>query len=60
MVDEDGGYITHLLMRTGHLWGKRDVAIPVSAIDTVTAEEVILNIDNEAVEALPAVPVKRH
>jgi sporulation protein YlmC with PRC-barrel domain len=60
VVDPDSGDITHLLMRKGHLWGKKDVAIPVSAVDTVTADEVYLNIDNEAIKALPAVPVKRY
>ncbi len=60
VVDPDSGEITHLLMREGHLWGKKDVAVPVSAIDTVEADEVYLNIDKEAVGALPAVPVRRH
>jgi sporulation protein YlmC with PRC-barrel domain len=60
VVDLDSGEITHLLMQKGHLWGKKDVAIPVSAIDVVAADEVYLNIDNEAISALPAVPVKRH
>jgi sporulation protein YlmC with PRC-barrel domain len=60
VVDPDSGEITHLLMRRGHLWGKRDVAIPITAIDVVDADEVYLNIDNEEVKALPAVPVKRH
>jgi hypothetical protein len=45
-------------MRKGHLWGAKDVAIPVTAIDLVDADEVYLNIDNEAVAALPSVPVK--
>jgi sporulation protein YlmC with PRC-barrel domain len=60
VVDPDSGNITHLLMRKGHLWGKKDVAIPVTAIDLVDDEEVYLKIDKEAVGALPAVPVKRH
>ena len=47
-------------MLKGHLWGKKDVAIPVTAVDVVEADEVYLNIDKEAVGALPAVPVKRH
>jgi sporulation protein YlmC with PRC-barrel domain len=60
VVDPDSGEITHLLMRKGHLWGKKDVAIPVTAIDVVDADEVYLNIDQQTVEALPAVPVVRH
>lgn len=60
VVDPDSGNITHLLMRKGHLWGAKDVGIPVTAVDVVTGDEVYLNIDNDAVEALPTVPVKRH
>ena len=60
VVEPDSGEITHLLMRSGHLWGKKDVAIPVTAVDVVTGDEVYLNINKEAVEALPSVPVKRY
>jgi sporulation protein YlmC with PRC-barrel domain len=60
VVDPDSGNITHVLMRKGHLWGKKDVAIPVTAIDRVDADEVYLKIDRQAIKALPAVPVKRH
>jgi sporulation protein YlmC with PRC-barrel domain len=60
VVDPDSGNITHLLMCKGHLWGKKDVAIPVTAVDVVDADEVYLKIDKEAVGKLPAVPIKRH
>lgn len=60
VVDPAGEKITHLMMRTGHLWGKKDVAIPVSAIDLVGENTVWLNIDRETIQNLPAVPVKRH
>jgi sporulation protein YlmC with PRC-barrel domain len=60
VVDPESGNITHLLMLKGHLWGKKDVAIPVTAVDVVGADEVFLNIDKKAVGALPSVPVKRH
>jgi sporulation protein YlmC with PRC-barrel domain len=60
VVDPSGEKITHLMMRTGHLWGKKDVAIPVSAIESVSEDAVWLNIDKEAIGALPSVPVKRH
>ena len=60
VVDPDSGKITHLLMLKGHLWGKKDVAVPVSAIAAVNAGEIVLNIDKEAIEALPEVPERRH
>jgi sporulation protein YlmC with PRC-barrel domain len=58
VVDPDSGEITHLLMRKSLLWGLKDVAIPVTAVDRVTADDVYLNIDNDTVKALPTVPLK--
>ena len=59
VLDPKSGDITHLQMREGHLWGKKDVAIPVSAVEFVDDETVYLKIDKKAVRMLPAVPVKR-
>ena len=59
VLDKDSGDITHIQMREGHLWGTKDVAIPVSAVDFTDENTVYLNIDKKAVGALPAVKVKR-
>ena len=59
VLDGDSGAITHIQMREGHLWGKKDVAIPVDDIDFTDGKTVYLNIDKDAVKALPAVKVKR-
>jgi hypothetical protein len=59
VLDPSSGEVTNLLMREGHLWGKKDVAIPVSAVDFGDADTVYLKLDKAAVKALPAVPVKR-
>lgn len=48
--------ITFLLMREGHLWGKKDVTIPVSAVDFIDEYTIYLKIDKDAVAALPATP----
>jgi len=32
VVNPENDYITHLVMREGHLWGKKDVIIPLSAM----------------------------
>jgi sporulation protein YlmC with PRC-barrel domain len=53
------GEITHLLLREGHLWGRKEVAIPVSAIERIEEKAVYLNLNRRAVEALPAVQVRR-
>lgn len=59
VLDAESGDITHLLMRKGHLWGKREVAVPASAVDYVESETIHLNVDKAAVEAMPTVSVRR-
>jgi sporulation protein YlmC with PRC-barrel domain len=59
VLDKDSGEITHLLMREGHLWGKKDVAILISSVDYCDGKSIYLNIDTTTVKALPALPVKR-
>ncbi len=58
VVDPDSGDITHMLLQKGHLWGKKDVALPVEAIDFVDAETVYLKLDKGAVKGLPTVSDK--
>ena len=59
VLDEKSGAITHIQMLEGHLWGKKDVAIPVADIEFTDGETVYLKLDKNAVKALPAVKVKR-
>ena len=59
VLDPKSGVITHIQMREGHLWGKKDVAIPVTNIDFTDGQTIYLKIDKDAVKALPAVKVKR-
>jgi sporulation protein YlmC with PRC-barrel domain len=59
LVDPKDEHITHLIMREGHIWGKRDVTIPISQIDHFKENVVYLKLDKEHVEALPTIPVHR-
>jgi sporulation protein YlmC with PRC-barrel domain len=59
LVDPKNNDISHLILREGHLWEKKDVTIPVSNIDRITEEAVYLNLDKKAIESLPTVPVRR-
>lgn len=60
LVDPTSNHITHLVLREGHLWGQKDVTIPVSEINTIGEDEVYLRLGKEAIEKLPAVPVIRN
>ena len=46
--------VTHVLLKEGHLWGRKQVAIPVSAVASVEAG-IRLNITKKQVEDLPPV-----
>ena len=59
LIDPATGRITHLVLRRGHLWGKRAVTIPLDQIDRVEDDVVYLKLNKEAVGGLPAVPVRR-
>jgi sporulation protein YlmC with PRC-barrel domain len=51
-VDPADQKVTHVLLKEGHLWGRRQVAIPVSAVASVDAG-IRLNITKQQVEDLP-------
>ncbi len=59
VVNPENGHITHLVLREGHLWGQREVLIPLSAIGETHADAVTLKLDKRQVESLPTFPVHR-
>jgi hypothetical protein len=59
VVNPKNGHITHLVMHEGHLWGRKDVIIPVSAMGDTHDDTVFLNLDKHQIEALPIFPLKR-
>ncbi len=59
VINDKTKRITHLVMREGHLWGRKEVVIPVSAIQKVNEEIVSLNLDKDQIEKLPVFPLKR-
>jgi sporulation protein YlmC with PRC-barrel domain len=54
LVNPDNDRVTHVLLREGHLWGRKEVAIPVSAVVRVD-EGIRLNLTTEQVGELPPV-----
>lgn len=59
LVDESGHHVTHLILREGHVLGKRDVFIPVSEIESINEADLHLKLDKRNVEKLPTIPVRR-
>jgi sporulation protein YlmC with PRC-barrel domain len=59
LVDPVSARITHLVLREGHLWGQKDVTIPVSEIERIEEDTIYLKLDKCGIEALPAIPIQR-
>ena len=51
-VDPEDHRVTHVLVREGHLWGRKEVAIPVSAVTSLD-DGIWLNLTKKQVEELP-------
>jgi hypothetical protein len=48
--------VTHVLLREEHLWGRQEVAIPISAVTEVD-DGIRLNITKHEVQDLPPVDI---
>jgi sporulation protein YlmC with PRC-barrel domain len=59
LVDSENGDITHLVLREGHMWGQKDVTIPVGQIDYLEENVVHLKIDKKSIDALPSIPIRQ-
>ena len=52
LVDPDDHRVTHVLLQEGHLWGRKKVSIPVSAV-TGVENGIQLSLTRKQVEDLP-------
>ena len=59
LVVDDEQHITHFVLEHGHLWGKRDVTIPIGAVERVEADAVFLALTKDEVGGLGEVRVNR-
>jgi hypothetical protein len=49
--------VTHVLLKEGHLWGRKEVAIPIGAVAGVD-DGIRLNIAKQQVQDLPPVDIQ--
>ena len=56
VINRDSGHVTHVLLQEGHLWGRKEVAIPISSVVS-TSDGIRLRISKQEVQDLPAVDV---
>jgi sporulation protein YlmC with PRC-barrel domain len=58
LVDDDDA-ITHFVLERGHLWGRREVTIPIKEVAQVFTDAVTLTLTKDEVGDLPSVSVHR-
>ena len=56
VIDPRNHHVTHVLLQEGHLWGRREVAIPISAV-AGTDDGIQLKISKREVGDLPPVGI---
>jgi sporulation protein YlmC with PRC-barrel domain len=56
VIDPANDHVTHVLLQEGHLWGRKQVAIPISVI-TEFDDGIGLSISKREVEDLPPVNI---
>ncbi len=56
VIDRGSRHVTHVLVQEGHLWGRKEVAIPIGAVAS-TSDGIQLTITKRQVEDLPPVDI---
>jgi sporulation protein YlmC with PRC-barrel domain len=56
VINTHNHHVTHVLLQEGHLWGRKEVAIPIGAVTGVD-DGIRLNITKQEVQDLPSVDV---
>ena len=56
VIDPGSRHVTHVLLQEGHLWGSKEVAIPIRAVTRVD-DGIQLNITKQQVQDLPPVAI---
>lgn len=59
LLDPKDRHITHLVLEEGHLWHKKELTLPMSAIARMDEDYIYLNLDKEAVRSFSAEPFDR-
>jgi sporulation protein YlmC with PRC-barrel domain len=57
-IDRDSRRVSHVLLAEGHLWGRKEVAIPMSAVTSVE-NGIKLRLSKQEIADLPPVGVDR-
>jgi hypothetical protein len=58
VIEPGNDHVTHVLLQEGHLWGRKEVAIPISAV-TGDEDGITLRLSKQQIQDLPPVDVAR-
>jgi sporulation protein YlmC with PRC-barrel domain len=56
VITPEDHQVSHVLLQEGHFFGRKEVAIPISAV-TEVADGIHLNLSKEQIQDLPAVDI---
>ena len=59
VVDSSQGHVTHVLLQEGHLWGRKEVAIPIGKVENID-QGITVSLTKHEIESLPAVGITAH
>ena len=58
VVEPGRGHVTHVLLQEGHLWGRKDVAIPIGAVELM-ADGITVAMTKHQIGELPALDLSK-
>lgn len=57
IVEPSGRQVTHVLLQAGHMWGRKEVAIPIGAVTKIGTLLIHLSLTKHQVKDLPPVDI---
>ena len=57
VIDPADDHVTHVILQEGHMWGRKQVAIPIGATNRV-GDETRVDLTKDEIEALPPVSIR--
>ena len=57
VIDPADDHVTHVILHEGHMWGRKQVAIPIGATNRV-GDEIRVDLTKDEIEELPPVSIR--
>jgi len=59
LLDPQSNRISHIVLMRGHLWGKKEIVIPLSLVERSEPDTIYLKADKKYIDGLPSIPINR-